>query len=122
MVAGTADPSIAHYTPRSSRAEIAAAFEARWIHGMNTQAPWNYVKSQIDPNYKPFLPKLWFIGVCFFQWQTAYWKTGVEMNYGLFSLGTEKVGETGDVCSDMLDDSGKSSCGKFPVYCLDTHL
>lgn len=147
MVAGTADPSIAHYMPKSSQAEIAKAFEDRWIHGMNTQAPWNYVKQIVASKFSPYLPKQWFIGeygangqtqevitadlrnmdsfaqsgnsgflgVCFFQFQTAYIKGGTEMNFGLFSLGTEKIGDTGDVCED-------SACHTFPVYCLDTTL
>jgi len=151
MVAGTADPSIAHYTPRTSQAEILAAFNSRWIHGMNTQAPWDYVKSVINPKFAPYLPKKWFIGeygangqtqeviktdlqnmdnfaktdtgfmgVCFIQFKTAYWKTGTEMNFGLFSLGTEKVGDTGEVCSST--SGNLQSCATYPVYCLDTHL
>lgn len=147
MVAGTADPSIAHYTPRSSTAELLAAFNDRWIHGMNTQAPWSYVKETVTAQYSQFLPKQWFIGeygangqtqtviendlksmdsfasadpgflgMCFFQFQTAYQKSGSELNFGLFSLGAKKIGDTGEVCSDT------GGCGTYPVYCLETTL
>ncbi|CAK9100161.1 unnamed protein product [Durusdinium trenchii] len=48
--------------------------------------------------------------------QLRYWKGGSEMAFGLFSLGKEKIGDTGDVCSH------KGDCGKWPVYCLSTDL
>jgi hypothetical protein len=151
MVAGVANPSLANYAPRSSQAELAAAFTARWIHCVNTQAPWSFVKSQITPHYAQFLPHKWFIGEYgangqtqaviqkdlqsmdefagedasfmghfIFQFQTAYEKgSGSEMNFGLFSLGDEKVGDA-EVC--LVDSSNKTTCGTFSVYCLDTHL
>merc|ERR1712232_697710 len=145
MVAGIANPGLASYTPRSSQTELSAAFKARWINTVNTQAPWCFVKSQIAPNYAQFLPHKWmigeygangqtqaviqddlqsmdefakedpgFMGHFMFQFQSAYEKgSGSELNYGLFSLGEKKVGEA-EVC---LQDN----CGKFSVYCLDTH-
>merc|ERR1719384_1374429 len=61
-VAGIADPSIAHYTPRSSQAELENAFKTRWVHGMNTQAPWSFVKEVIGRQYAQFSPIRWFIG------------------------------------------------------------
>jgi len=57
-----------------------------------------------------------FLGTTVFQFQTSYWKGGSEMAFGLFSLGKEKIGDTGDVCSH------KGDCGKWPVYCLSTDL
>merc|ERR1712061_628182 len=38
-VAGIANPSIAKYVPRTSQADLEKAFNTRWIHGVNTQAP-----------------------------------------------------------------------------------
>lgn len=57
-----------------------------------------------------------FMGSCMFQFQTAYFKGGSELNFGIFSLGKTKIAETGDVC----DRQG--SCSKWPVYCLSTRL
>jgi len=147
MIAGTANPSLAQYTPKTSQAELAAAFRDRWVHGMNTQAPWSFVKQMVADKYEQFLPHQWFIGEygangqsqdiitgdlkdmdayastgngfmgqCFFQFQTAYSKGhGSEMNFGLFSLGDHKVGDTGKVCTG-------NSCQTLPVYCLNTDL
>merc|ERR1712129_550314 len=42
----------------------------------------------------------------FFQFQTAHFKGGSELNFGLFSLGEQKLSENGDL----------------PVYCLSAHL
>merc|ERR1739844_707106 len=145
MVAVIEDPQIAHYTPRTSLAELQEAFETRWVHGMNTNAPWTFIKAVVSSAYKRFLPKPWFIGeygggwldeweirsdlqsmqelaaesdsflgAAFFQFQTAYWKGGSEMNFGLFGLGEEKIGETGEVC--------ENGCHTWPVYCLSTKL
>jgi len=62
IVAGIADPQIANYTPRSSLEEMSDAFRTRWVHCLNTQAPWGYVKAVIGDSYKQFLPTPWFIG------------------------------------------------------------
>jgi len=139
MVAGVQQPDLAHYTPRD-HAGLQAAFEKRWIHGLNTQAPWDAVKGQVG-DFSRFLPKKWFIGeygangqsqtvieddvkamsdyansdsgfagVNIFQFQTAYQKGGAEMNFGLFSIGDQLVGNTGAVPDE------------YPVYCLNTEL
>jgi hypothetical protein len=61
-----------------------------------------------------------FMGHFVFQFQTAYEKgPGSEANFGLFSLGDEKVADA-EVC--LKDSAGKTECGTFPVQCLDTHL
>merc|ERR1712070_1283437 len=117
------------------------AFDNRWIHAMNTAAPWSYVKGAIGGKYSQFLPKKWFIGeygagglsqqviqsdvsdmdefakedagfagMNMFQFQTAYAKGGSEMNFGIFALGNEKVGDTDNVPN------------QYPVYCLNTDL
>lgn len=57
-----------------------------------------------------------FLGSAFFQFQTAYSKGGSELNFGLFSIGKRKIGETGEVCDR------KSHCRTWPVYCLGTKL
>merc|ERR1712151_1229781 len=136
---------IAHYTPRASLGELQKAFRTRWVHGLNTQAPWNFVRDVISQDYSQFLPNPWFIGeyggngqnedliradlesmqelaadseqflgAAFFQFQTTYWKGGAEMNFGLFGLGDEQIGETGEVC--------ELGCRKWPVHCLTTKL
>jgi len=123
------------------------AFKTRWVHGLNTQAPWSFVDEMVSKEYSRFAPVPWFIGeygangqdkatiqgdlaamqkrasesddflgAAFFQFQTTYWKGGAEMNFGLFSLGTEQLGETGEVCDKL------SPCRKWPVHCLSTDL
>eukprot|EP00913_Durusdinium_trenchii_P026059 g24446.t1 len=41
MVAVMEDPSLVKYTPRTPKSKLREAFHSRWIHGLNTQAPWN---------------------------------------------------------------------------------
>merc|ERR1719356_981489 len=48
-----------------------------------------------------------FLGTFFFQFQTAYFKGGSELNYGMFGLGAPQVGTT-----------GKFGDRDFPVHCL----
>merc|ERR1711997_371599 len=55
-----------------------------------------------------------FMGMAFFQFQTAYFKGGSEMNFGLFRLGDRQIAETGEIC-----DKGMA-CNKFSVWCLTT--
>mmetsp|Transcript_107689 Transcript_107689/g.332700 ORF Transcript_107689/g.332700 Transcript_107689/m.332700 type:complete len:741 (-) Transcript_107689:97-2319(-) len=57
-----------------------------------------------------------FMGVTFFQFQTANQKGGSELNFGMFDLGTEQITETGEVCDDGL------YCMRWPVYCLTPTL
>jgi len=145
MVAVIEDPQIAKYTPRTSLGEMQEAFRTRWVHGLNTQAPWNFVRDVISQDYSRFLPIPWFIGeyggnqqdedviradmesmqahalgsdaflgAAFFQFQTTYWKGGAEKNFGLFGLGEQQLGETGEVC--------EMGCSKWPVHCLTTNL
>jgi len=58
-----------------------------------------------------------FAGAVMFEFQTSYWKGGSEKNFGLFSLGEDEVGRTGEVC-----DASNLLCRSWPVYCLDTRL
>ncbi|CAE7372868.1 unnamed protein product [Symbiodinium natans] len=57
-----------------------------------------------------------FLGAAVFQFQTAYSKGGTELNFGLYSLGTRKLGMTGEVCDS------KSPCMEWPVFCLSADL
>merc|ERR1712127_481088 len=143
MVAAIQDPQIAQYSPRASHVELQEAFRTRWVHSLNTQAPWGFIKQVVD--YKQFLPIPWFIGeygangqdeatiqadlesmqkhasrgeaflgAAIFQFQTTFWKGGAEMNFGLFGLGEVQIGQTGEVC--------ETSCDTWPVHCLTTDL
>lgn len=135
---GMSNPAVAGYKPRCSRAELMHAFETRWVHGMNTQAPWDFVNAMVSREEEAtFAPIPWFVGeygangqpaatiqrdleniakkakddkmflgAAFFQFQTAYFKGGSEMNFGLFSLGEEELPKSEGL----------------PVYCLSTHL
>ncbi|CAE7418863.1 unnamed protein product [Symbiodinium natans] len=40
MLAAVADPSIAKYVPHTPAKDLSAAFDKRWINGLNVQAPW----------------------------------------------------------------------------------
>lgn len=145
MVAVVEDPQLTNYTPRAPLKILQEAFRSRWIHGLNTQSPWSFVRDVISQNYDQFLPIPWFIGeyggngqdedliradlqsmqskareddsflgAAFFQFQTTYWKGGAEMNFGLFGLGDDQIGETGEVC--------ELGCRTWPVHCLTTKL
>jgi len=62
MVAGTADPQIAKYSPRCSKQQLREAFQNRWVHGFNTRSPWYYVDKIVSEQYAQFRPIPWFIG------------------------------------------------------------
>jgi len=62
MVAVMQNPQIAHYTPRASLEDLQEAFQTRWMHGLNTKSPWNFVRDVIEKDYRQFLPIPWFIG------------------------------------------------------------
>jgi len=148
IVAGIANPQLAEYTPRASLEDLAEAFRTRWVHCLNTQAPWSFVGDMIGHSYDQFLPTPWFIGeygangqpesvirgdleamqavaeeggpfigVSFFQFQTAYFKGGSEMNFGLFELQGNRVLDTSPVC-----DRVARSCRSWPVHCLSPEL
>eukprot|EP00490_Sorites_sp_Unknown_P022574 CAMPEP_0114677806 /NCGR_PEP_ID=MMETSP0191-20121206/50974_1 /TAXON_ID=126664 /ORGANISM="Sorites sp." /LENGTH=365 /DNA_ID=CAMNT_0001950913 /DNA_START=32 /DNA_END=1129 /DNA_ORIENTATION=+ len=150
VIAVVEDPSLVNYTCRTPHDKLKKAFYARWVHGLNTQAPWTFVRDFVTRHYElydGFGGFSWFIGEygangqtkelivsdlesmeekaksdkhflgsAFFQFQTAYSKGGSELNFGLFSIGQRKIGETGEVCDR------KSHCRTWPVYCLGTKL
>jgi len=148
IVAGIQDPSLAGYTPRSSAEDLAEAFRSRWVHCVNTQSPWDFVRENIESAYEQFLPTPWFIGeygasqqpeaiirndlmdmqreaeaggafmgVAFHQFQTAYWKGGSGMSFGIFALQEEKVTETAWI-SDRVANVWRA----WPVHCLTSEL
>lgn len=55
-----------------------------------------------------------FLGTFFFQFQTAYQKTGPELNYGMFGLSEQLL----DLPSVTVEGEEKS----FPVHCLTSRL
>jgi len=144
IVAGVADPSIVGYTPRTPQALIQEAFARRWAHSINVQTPgitgymaehyrrfepipWfigeyganglpgDLIKAELDSMDELARDETDpFMGSAFFQFQTAYFKGGSEMNFGLFRLGEREVGQTGEIC-----DKGHS-CKRMPVHCLTT--
>jgi len=149
-VAGIANPALAKYKPRSGQEELEHAFKTRWIHGVNTQAPWGFVKDVIAKSYAAkFSPIPWFIGeygangqsaavirndledmqrmaeqqpdfmgAAFFQFQTAHFKGGSELNFGLFRLGDTRLWDMSPPC-----DIGLPKCPTtWPVYCLSPDL
>merc|ERR1740121_1171707 len=154
-IAGIANPQIADYTPRTSQQELEHAFKTRWMHGVNTQAPWSFVKEVIGNKYADrFSPIPWFIGeygamgqpattiqsdledmqttaetegsdfagAAFFQFQTAHFKGGSELNFGLFTLGSEKLWEIDPPC-DIVGQLQPFRCPTtWPVYCLSDDL
>merc|ERR1712038_217783 len=61
MVAGIQDPQIGKYSPRNSLGDLQEAFRTRWVHGLNTKSPWNFVRDIISKDYRQFLPIPWFI-------------------------------------------------------------
>merc|ERR1711933_527262 len=59
-----------------------------------------------------------FLGAAMFQFQTAHFKGGSELNFGLFRLGDEKLWEISPPC-----DIGLPKCPTtWPVYCLNPEL
>lgn len=146
MVAGTSNPSLAHYTPKTPLKDLQQAFQTRWVHSLNTQAPWSYVKDVVDKVYSQFLPNKWFIG--------EYGANGVSqteiendlkamdeaasgtsgfigVNVFQFQTAYAKGGSEmnfgifslGDSVVGQTDDVCEgSTCKKWTVHCLDTTL
>jgi len=126
-------PSLIDYTPRSgSIADLARAIDRRWVHCVNAQTlvhgeiaaqpwprPWiigemgfngyhsSIIETELEAMSKHAMEGKGFLGSFFFQFQTAYFKWGSELNFGMFGLGPSQVGTTGEL-------EGK----RFPVHCL----
>lgn len=144
MAYGIANPAKLNYTPRTPQGVMEEAFRTRWAHSINVQTPgivgymaqhyyqfepipWfigEYGANGMDQDaIEAELADMEetagdetnpFLGMAFFQFQTAYFKGGSEKNFGLFRLGDRQIGMTGDIC-----DKGMS-CNKWPVHCLTT--
>jgi len=147
MVAVIDDPQIAHYNPRTSLGELQEAFKTRWVHGLNTKAPWSNIKAVVAQNYEKFLPVPWFIGEyggngqdedlirSDFQSIQAYsaernaflgaaffqfqavHEKGVPEMYFALFGLGEKIADTGEICHH-----GDVGCDSLDVHCLTTKL
>merc|ERR1712194_559728 len=111
------DPKKYGYEPKNN---VTAAYETRFTHSFNTANPARDVKVQFLDKYEQVFPNTPvyigeyhrvgsnqtedldeildiaeaspnFLGISFFQFQVAYWKTGSEMEFGMFGLGDYKV-------------------------------
>merc|ERR1711920_630077 len=105
------------YTPRNN---ITAAYLERFTHSFNTQNPAWDIRPLFLNAYEEKFPSMpvfiaeyhrphmnqsqdlatvmqiaegsdLLLGISFFQFQVAYWKTGSEMEFGMFGLGEEVV-------------------------------
>jgi len=105
------------YTPIN---DISAAYTARFLHSFNTQNPATDLQHQFLDDYSVHFPTTpvyigeyhrvhanqtedlemilslaevnpLFFGISFFEYQVAYWKTGSEMDFGMFGLGDFEV-------------------------------
>mmetsp|Transcript_120123 Transcript_120123/g.384794 ORF Transcript_120123/g.384794 Transcript_120123/m.384794 type:complete len:811 (-) Transcript_120123:511-2943(-) len=56
------EPHLAGYTPRTEIRAFQDAFYSRWAHGLNTQAPWSFVRDVVARDYGRFSPLPWFLG------------------------------------------------------------
>jgi len=101
------------YTPIN---DIGSAYAARFTHSFNTQNPATDLQHQFLDDYAAHFSKTpvyigeyhrvnanqtqdlalilslaktnpLFLGISFFEYQVAYWKTGSEMDFGMFGLG-----------------------------------
>jgi len=120
------------YTPVN---DITAAYEMRFTHSFNTQNPATDLQHQFLDDYTAHFPMTpvyigeyhrvhanqtedldlilslakanpLFLGISFFEYQVAYWKTGSEMDFGMFGLG--------DAVLASMPYFGKN----FSIYCL----
>merc|ERR1712216_780991 len=83
---------------------------------MEWQKPDSIVKDSQAADADMQADNSYFLGLSVFQFQQAYQKGGSELNFGIFSLGDKKIGDTDEVC-----DLNKK-CRTWPVYCLNTNL
>eukprot|EP00429_Kryptoperidinium_foliaceum_P059911 CAMPEP_0176075604 /NCGR_PEP_ID=MMETSP0120_2-20121206/37789_1 /TAXON_ID=160619 /ORGANISM="Kryptoperidinium foliaceum, Strain CCMP 1326" /LENGTH=707 /DNA_ID=CAMNT_0017409311 /DNA_START=50 /DNA_END=2171 /DNA_ORIENTATION=+ len=110
---GMRNPEKYGYKPKN---DITAAYVARFTHSFNTQNPATDLQVQFMNDYSATFPGMpvyigeyhrvpanqtedldtilgiaevhpLFLGISFFEYQVAYWKTGSEMDFGMFALG-----------------------------------
>jgi hypothetical protein len=132
---------------QTSLKEMQSAFDSRWVHALDTQSPWVYLKDKIVAKYDRFKPKQWFIAnfdyavpegtVLTADLDAIDSAAGDKSNpfmgvvfsqfqfdyamktgvQGLFGLGTETVGHASPCWIDALN--GKQACTSFDVLCLN---
>ena len=148
MLAAVADPSIAKYVPHTPAKDLAAAFDKRWINGLNVQTPWEIVHDVVSKNYGPFGNRSWFIGEfgALNQPHTAIqsdMKAMAELAHNssdpflgvtVFQFqtayqigGSEMAFGLFGLGKEKVADTGNmckqnGECGKWPVYCLNANL
>jgi len=127
------NPDSYNYTPRN---DLVEAYETRFVHSYNTANPARDLKPQFLDTYTEHFPStpvyigeyhsvFWkqtedlalimkvarehplFMGIAYFQFQVAYWKTGSEMDFGIFGFGNRIIAEMDFFNSD------------YDVWCLD---
>jgi len=97
--------------------EYARFSPAPWFigeYGANGQ-PADVIQADLEAMHKSASESSGFLGAAVFQFQTAHWKGGSEMNFGLFRLGDQELGSTDEICAG-------SYCHTYPVHCLSTRL
>merc|ERR1719491_300788 len=83
-------------------------FCGEW-HPMPERPPAEFKKELLNVSKAPAANEP-FIGVSYFQYQVAYSKSGPERGFGMFELGTQKIGYTNYITSDPAQN--------HPVNCL----
>jgi len=135
--AGMSNPSVAGYTPRCSSEELKLAFKTRWVHGVNTQAPWDFVDAMIGGDEALFKPTPWFVGEYGANGQLAATiqsdlenmerkakKDDMFLGTAFFQFETAyfKGGSEKNFGLFGLGEQKLKTDGKLPVYCLSEHL
>lgn len=146
--AGMANPAMARYTPRTPRAELVAAYRERWVHSLNTQAPWNFVQEMVVKNYARFAPMPWFIGEYGANGQPPQviesdlramdgfarvddhflgavmfqFQTAYEKGGSELNFGLFSLGHEQVGVTGAVCDTEIPACRTWPVQCLSTHL
>jgi len=120
------------YKPKN---DITSAYKARWMHSFNTQNPATDLQHQFLDSYNQAFPATpvyigeyhrvdanqtedldtilaavesneLFVGISFFEYTVSYYKTGSEMDFGMFGYGNDTV--------KTMDYFGQ----ELPVKCL----
>merc|ERR1712076_107712 len=94
-----------HYAPLLPRPWFIGEMGFNGIHS-------DVIERELDAMHKYALEGHGFLGTFFFQFQTAYFKGGSELNYGMFGLGAPLVGTTAKLRGQKLRGQD------FPVHCL----
>lgn len=134
---GIYNPEMVNYTSRCSREELQHAFRTRWVHGVNTQAPWDFVDAVIGTDEALFKPIPWFVGEYGANGQMASTirhdlenidrkskENDMFLGAGFFQFQTAyfKGGSETNFGLFALGKQVLATQGSLPVYCLSTHL